>query len=495
MIQQKTRMNRFFLWALVLALPLAIILLNQSTQSSDPAATSPSNIADKPTPAATALAPAPERFSSLAAIEADPTVKRRALNIQHWQTSNGARVYFVAAPELPMLDLRLVFDAGSARDGEQAGLAMMTSGLIGEGTDNLSASQISQGFEGLGVEFSAGSYRDMAIASIRSLSDPLQLQPALDLFMEVVSEPSFPADAFSRSRNQALASLQHQQQRAGVLANLRFFSALYGDHPYAIPSQGTEETLSRMQRSDLQGFYQRYFVANNLVISLVGDLDRPSAERIAQQISDRLPAGQRAPELPPVKPLSTATLAHIEHSSQQTQILVGGLGVSKGDPDYAALYVGNEILGGGGFGSRLMEEVREKRGLTYGVYSHFAPMHERGPFMISLKTRADQSELALQVVNDTLAGFLANGPTPLELKTAKQNILGSFPQTTASNSSIVSQLGSIGFYDLPLDQLEQFLADVEQVSAQQIRDAFARHIDQQKLITITAGQPQTGKEG
>ncbi|WP_164880923.1 M16 family metallopeptidase [Aestuariirhabdus litorea] len=480
---QKPRINRLFLWTLVATLPLAIVLLNRSAVSD----VQPTPAAE-PSPTPVLLAPAVERFESLAAIEANPTVKRRPLEIQHWNTSNGARVYFVAAPELPMVDLRLVFDAGSARDGDQAGLAMMTSGLIGEGTRQLDAGQISEGFEGLGAEFGASAYRDMGIVSLRSLSASAQLQPALALFTQVVSEPNFPEDALARTKNQAIASLEYQQQRAGELANLRFFSDLYGDHPYATPSRGTQESLEAMTQADLQGFFQRYYVARNLVISLVGDLDRRAAEAIVEQVSLSLASGEPAPALPEPPSLEGPIQTHIDHNSQQTQILIGGLGVAKGDPDYAALYVGNEILGGGGFGSRLMEEVREKRGLTYGVYSHFAPMRERGPFLVSLKTRADQTELALQVVNETLSGFLAEGPTEQELKTAKQNILGSFPQTTASNSSIVGQLGSIGFYDLPLDQLEQFLSEIESVSLEQIRAAFARHLDPQKLITLTVGQ-------
>ncbi|MCL6414173.1 insulinase family protein [Aestuariirhabdus sp. Z084] len=494
MTQTPNRMNRYFLWALILVLPLAIILLNQSDESD---AASPSMDAANSTKTADpqSLPPAAERFASLAAIEADPTVKRRPLDIQHWQTSNGARVYFMAAPELPMLDLRLVFDAGSARDDDQAGLAMITSGLLGEGTANLSSNQISRGFESLGAEFGASSYRDMGIASLRSLTSSELLQPALNLFTEVVSKPSFPDDALSRIRNQALASLKYQQQQTGTVANLNFFDDLYGSHPYSIPSQGTAESLKSLSREDLQAFYQRFYVAQNMVIAMVGSLDRSSAERIAERVSNSLPEGQRAKQLPSVAPLTEGLTKHIDHNSQQTQIMIGGLGVAKGDPDYVALYVGNEILGGGGFGSRLMEEVREKRGLTYGVYSRFAPMREQGPFLISLKTRQDQTTQALQVVNDTLTGFLADGPTELELKTAKQNILGSFPQSTASNSSIVGQLGSIGFYDLPLDELDQFLGAVEKITAEEIRNAFSLHVDQERLITITVGQPSKPAEG
>ncbi len=489
MKNQNVRMNPVSLFALALLIPLLLML--NGCASSDVSNTPSEGTEETEETANTerTLPPANERFSSLAQIEQNPAVKRRPLDIQHWQTTHGARVYFMAAPELPMLDLRIVFDGGSARDGNQAGVAMLTSSLIGEGTQQLNSRQIAQGFEGLGAEFGSSSYRDMAILSLRSLTDSNLLEPALALFLEVTSQPTFPAEAVTRTKNQALASLQYQKQQTGKLANLAFFSKLYGTHPYASPSQGTEQSIRDITRNDLQHFFERYYVASNAVISLVGDLDRAQAEIIAERASRSLAAGERAPALPDVSAPKTAINQHIDHNSQQTQIIVGGLGIARGDDDYVALYVGNEILGGGGFGSRLMEEIREKRGLSYGVYSYFSPMHSRGPFLVSLKTRADQSEQALQVVNDTLSKFLSEGPSEQELITAKQNILGSFPLSTASNRSIVGQLGSIGFYDLPLDHLDRFLTRVEQVDRQQIREAFQRYIDNDKLITITVGQP------
>src|SRR5690606_15699501 len=159
-----------------------------------------------------------------------------------------------------------------------------------------------------------------------------------------------------------------------------------------------------------------------------------------------------APEQPEPGP------SHIEFPSNQTHLLLAQLGVERRNPDYPALYLGNQILGGGGFGSRLMEEVREKRGLSYGGYSGFSPMQARGPFMISLQTRADQSQATLELVRSVLSGFLADGPTQAELDNAKRELSGSFPLSTASNADIVGQLGAIGFYDLPLNWLEDFVA-------------------------------------
>jgi len=198
-----------------------------------------------------------------------------------------------------------------------------------------------------------------------------------------------------------------------------------------------------------------------------------------------LPQGDTLPQLPePVTP--AAGKSHIEYPSKQTHLLLASLGIKRSDPDYAALYLGNQILGGG-FGSRLTEEVREKRGLTYGIYSGFTPMAARGPFIISAQTKAQQSEGTLALVQQILADFIAQGPTEAELTAAKRELTGSFPLTLMSNADIAGQLGAIGFYDLPLNHLEQFMQQIQQVTVDDIKAAFARHLDAGKLVIVSAG--------
>ena len=178
---------------------------------------------------------------------------------------------------------------------------------------------------------------------------------------------------------------------------------------------------------------------------------------------------------------------HIEHPSKQTHLLLAQLGIDRREPDYAALYIGNQILGGGGFGTRLMEEVREKRGLTYGIYSGFSAMQARGPFMINLQTRAELSEGALTLVQDILRNYLASGPTQKELDDAKRELAGSFPLSTASNADIVGQLGAMGFYDLPLTYLEDFMAQIQALSAEQVKTAMAKHLSPEAMLIVSAG--------
>jgi len=407
--------------------------------------------------------------------------------IQHWTTGNGARVYFVTAPELPMVDIRVVFDAGSARDGKLPGLAMLTNGILEEGAGKLDANAIAERFDSLGARFSASSQSDMAIASLRTLTKPNLLEPALDTFALLLSDPSVPSGAFERVRRQMLIGLQSEEQDPGDIANKAFYSALYGSHPYGIHSSGTVKSIKAMNRKEVLAFHHRYYVGRNAVVAIVGAVTRDQAAQLAEKAVGGLPAGEPATPLPPVTPLNEAKSKHIDYPSTQTHILMGQPGVYRGDPDYLPLYVGNHILGGSGLVSRLSDEVREKRGLAYSVYSYFLPMRKRGPFVLGLQTRTASTAESLKVLRQTLDDFVKKGPTKEELLAAKKNITGGFPLKVDSNSDILGYIAMIGFYGLPLDYLDTFNSKVEAVTIDQIRDAFTRRVHPDKMVTITVG--------
>ncbi|AYC31110.1 insulinase family protein [Pseudomonas cavernae] len=464
----------------LLGLAALILLGALALLASRPASTPPT-----PPSATPEAAAGPAKLESLTALKGQ-TPSRRALEIHSWRTAEGAKVLFVEAHQLPMFDLRLTFAAGSSHDGATPGLAMLTNAMLNEGVPGKDATAIATGFEGLGAEFGNGAYRDMAIASLRSLSAKQQREPALQLFTEVLGQPSFPAEALVRIKNQVLAGFQYQKQNPGKLAGLQLFQRLYGEHPYGHPSEGTEQSIPPLSAAQLRAFHAQAYAAGNVVIALVGDLSRGEAEALAAQVSAALPRGPALPP-PPAPQVPKPGLSHIEFPSKQTSLLLAELGIDRREPDYAALTLGNQILGGGGFGTRLMAEVREKRGLTYGVYSGFTAMQTRGPFMISLQTRAEQSAGTLKLVQDILRDYLATGPTQQELDDAKRELAGSFPLSTASNADIVGQLGAIGFYDLPLSYLEDFMQQVQNLSAAQVKTAMAKHLDPDALVIVTAG--------
>ena len=409
-------------------------------------------------------------------------------DIQHWTTGNGARVYFVPAPQLPMVDVRVTFNAGSARDGNNPGLAMFTNGMLEEGAGKLDADAIAEQFDNLGASASFNSLRDMATASLRSLTDEKLLQPAVDTFALLLREPSFPTDALERVRKQILVGLRHESQSPGSLGSKAFYSALYGDHPYASHSSGSMKSALKISREDVQAYHQRYYVGNNAVVAIVGAVDRSQAETLAEQVVGTLPAGKAVPALPKVAALEESASQHIDHPATQTHVLLGQPGMRRGDDDYFALYIGNHILGGSGLTSRISDEIREKRGLSYSAYSYFSPMAAAGPYLLSLQTKTESKEEALNVLRATLARFIADGPSKKELIASQKNITGGFALNIDSNKDILGYIAMIGFYQLPLDYLDRFIERVNAVTVAQIHDAFKRRIHPDKMVLITVGE-------
>lgn len=424
-------------------------------------------------------------LQSLAELDGKPPTTRK-LNVQTWNTAEGAKVLFVEARELPMFDIRILFAGGSSQDGNTPGLALLTNAMLNEGVPGKDVGQIAADFEGLGADFGNGAYRDMALVSLRSLSAADKREAALTLFDQVIGQPTFPADSLARIKNQLLAGFEYQKQNPGKLAGIELFKRLYGDHPYAHPSEGTPQSIPAITQAQLQAFHAKAYAAGNAVIALVGDLSRDEAQAMAAKVSAALPKGPALAKIAePQEP--AASIGHIEFPSKQTHLLLAQLGIDRTDPDYPALSLGNQILGGGGFGTRLMSEVREKRGLTYGVYSGFSPMQARGPFMINLQTRAEMSAGTLKLVQDVLADYLKNGPTQKELDDAKRELAGSFPLSTASNADIVGQLGVMGFYNLPLSYLEDFMKQSQALTVEQVKAALNKHLSADKMVIVTAG--------
>jgi len=409
-------------------------------------------------------------------------------DIQHWQTGNGARVYFVPAPELPMVDIQVTFNAGSARDDGKPGLALLTNGMLEEGAGTLDADAIAEQFDRLGASTSFDSLRDMATASLRSLTDKKLLTPAVETFALLLREPNFPNDALERVRKQMLVGLRHESQSPGSLGSKAFYQAIYGAHPYASHPSGSMKSVSALSREDVQQYHRRYYVGNNAVVAIVGAVDREQAEQLAELVVGRLPAGLTAPPLPAVAMPESASEQHIEHPSTQTHILLGQPGMRRGDPDYFPLYIGNHILGGSGLTSRISDEIREKRGLSYSAYSYFSPMAAEGPYLLSLQTKTESKEEALNVLRATLAQFIADGPSKEELIAAKKNITGGFALNVDSNKDILGYIAMIGFYGLPLDYLDTFIERVNAVTVEQITDAFKRRIHPEKMALITVGE-------
>ncbi|MDO9271288.1 MAG: pitrilysin family protein [Methylobacter sp.] len=426
-------------------------------------------------------------FMLIAGLAAFCNPTQAAAKIEHWQTPQGSRVYYVHTEGLPMADIQVAFDAGSARDGSRFGLSALTSALLDTGAGKWNADEIAQRFESVGAQFGASVSNDMASVSLRTLTDKPLFDKALETMQVILTSPGFNEADFQREKNRTLAGLKQQEESPAELASIAFYKALYGDHPYGHPTPGSIPTVSGLEAADLRSFYQKYYVAANAMVVIVGDLSRQQAEQTAEKLVSGLPAGQKPEPLPEVVMPVKAGKQHIEFPSSQTHVLVGMPGTYRKDPDYFMLYVGNHILGGGALVSKLFDEVREKRGLAYSASSSFGPLFRKGPFAISLQTRNDQTGQALEVLNKTVADFIAQGPTEVELIAAKKNITGGFAMRFDTNKELASYVSMIGFYEMPLDYLDTFQQNVEKVTAASIKDAFKRRVDPQLMQTITVG--------
>jgi zinc protease len=411
------------------------------------------------------------------------------LPIQHWQSSAGARVYFVASHELPMLDVAVQFPGGSGRDpAEQSGLAGLTLRMLRMGAEGMGEEQISQQLADVGADLAQTFDFDRAGYSLRTLSAPAKRAAALEVLARILAHPRFPDDAFERERARVLAGLKEADAKPESIGGREFARLVYRDHPYAHRGSGTAESLSVLTVQDLQHFHAGHYQAAGAVVSIVGDVSREEAQSIAEQLTAELPRAKPTIDpLPPVAALTGAVSKEITHPAAQAHIFIGAPGVRRGDPDFFPLLVGNYVLGGGGFASRLYQEVREQRGLSYSVYSAFSPYEQAGAFQIRLQTRKDQATQALQVVRGTLKAFIEQGPSEAELDAAKQNLIGGFPLRLDSNKKILDHLELIGFYRLPLDYLDTYPRRVEAVTADEIRGAFRRHIDPERLVTVVVG--------
>lgn len=410
-----------------------------------------------------------------------------SLPIQHWLTSSGVRVYLVENRELPILDISIDFGAGSSTDNaHNSGRANLTRHMLNLGAGDLNEDQITKALADVGAQLGGHFDRDRAGLTLRTLSSDRERKQALDIFARIIQSPAFPEDIMSRERARIIAGIKEAYTKPDYIAERTLMEMLYGSHPYGLPGSGEILPLETLQREDLVKFYRSYYTAKNAVIAIMGDVNRIEAAKIAESLTEKLPAGETAPTLASVQ-LPTAETRKITHPASQSHIQLAYPGLRRQDPDYFPLLVGNYILGGGGFVSRLMEEIRQARGLAYSVYSFFSPFKEQGPFKIGLQTKKEQADEALEITRKVLVDFVADGPTEKELIAAKQNIVGGFPLRLDSNQKILDYLAVIGFYNLPLTYLDDYIEAVENVTVTHIKQAFQRRINPEGMVTIVVG--------
>ena len=426
-----------------------------------------------------------------------------AIPIEHWRQDSGVQIYLVQSQTLPMVDVQIDFDAGARRDpAEQAGLASVTAGMTDKGVlastpggvtePALDENALSEAWADLGASFEAGASNDRMSFSLRSLTYPDLLGKATQLAARQLGAPAFPAPIWLRERERLNAALKEANTRPATLVERAFSAAVYGSHPYGY--EMTESTLARIEVAHMKALYSRLILPCRAKVSIVGAVSRAQADDMVRQLFSRLspvataPAACAAlPAVPEVAPLSQAVEQGIAFDSAQAHVLIGQPGFKRNDPDFFALTVGNYILGGGGFVSRLTNEVREKRGLSYSVYSYFDPGLHAGAFTVGLQTRPDQARQAVQVARDVVASFVATGPTEAELQAAKDNLIGGFALRIDSNRKLLGNVANIAWNELALNYLDTWTQQIDKVTLADVKVAFERKLQPNKLVTVVLG--------
>lgn len=411
-----------------------------------------------------------------------------ALPLTYFTTTKGTPVIFYQATEVPILDISIAFYAGSAYEGSHFGLSALTTELIDQGNAGKTVDTIAYQFAEVGAQFSRQSERDYVALHVRTLNDEHALSQTTQTLTEIISQPDFPEAAIKQKKNQQLLRIRQNDESGERIADRAFYQALYREHPYAHPIDGTAESVAAISTQNIREFYREFFVAQNAAIVLVGAVDLPKAQAIAETLSRSLSKGKHAKALPKPKALSEEMNIEVPLATTQTVLRLGQLGINAEDPDYFPLLVGNYILGGGNLVSQLAVSLREKRGLTYGIYSQFVPLLAEGPFIISFATQKAQASIAEQLTRKTLNDFIDKGPSAKELEAAKQYLIGSFPLSIASNQNMVQILLKMALLKLPQDYLETYTKRIQAVSASEIQAAFKRHVQPKKLLNVQVGR-------
>lgn len=418
-----------------------------------------------------------------------PVCAQAAVNIQRWHTAEGTQVLLVERHENPIVDVRISFKgAGSTSNpADKSEVAEFTASMLTTGTEELDEEAFHARVNDLAASLSSDSGEEGAAVTLRSLSRADSLRPAVALLNQSLTRPRFAETVFERLRKQSITALQQQETDPGFIAERELTRLNYGSHPYGRSAYTSTDSIRKVTLNDIRAFHRSRYGKNNAVVAVVGNLNRRQTEALVKQALNRLPARSTAAENVPAVPEHRSEQRRIPFAGEQAQVMMGMPLIKRHDPDYYALVAGNYVLGGGGFDSRLMQELRDKHGYTYGASSGLSPASQAGPFTIGFSTQKNNTEPALQAARRVLAAFIEEGPTEAELKQAKANITGSFPLRFDTNAKLLGYLSLIGFHNLPDDYLEAYPKAISALTAEQIKSAWQRRVNPDNINIVVVG--------
>lgn len=445
-------------------------------------------------PVAAASSPAGLSDSRLQSLSETETIRQtpRPLTIKGWKTKTDIKTLFIRTTELPMFDVHVSFAAGSAHDGDTPGLAALTFSLFNEGVSGKNDhAAIAEVFDGLGAKLGMDLDQERATFTLRSLSDPGKSSPALQLFTQMLGQPSLTEQALLRVKNELRGLQLAQQQQPADIARQRLQELLAPDTPYARSIYGTDAGMTSITRQAVQTFHHQTHSASQTQITLVGDLSVAQAQAISLQIASALPAPVvTLPAVVPPESFGTEMHRHVERAQEQTHVLLGQPSLSRQHEDFVALYAATQIFGSG-VNSRLMTELRHKRGLVYDASIHTKDWAGSGLTSVTLQTSPQFADGAVTLVKSMLSNFRRDGPSQEELDHFKRRLANANIIDSASNEQILGRLAEINRHHLPLD-LDFFAQQVQRLTVEQLKMAMDKHLpdDQWRVVTVGPTVPQ-----
>jgi len=417
------------------------------------------------------------------------------LPIQKIDLPSGAKLFYVEARTIPMVNIGIDFPGGFAHDPkDRIGVANFTAQLMNKGSKingvEKNEAFIADSISELGsmVAFMPG--KEMSSVRMKTLSTPEVLNPLISQASDMLAFPIFSKKILEREKAIEISGLLESQTKPEYIMAKQFKKMIYRDNP--LGNEQSVNSIKAVSIDDLKKFHQTYYRADQMNVLIIGDVSREQAIEIGTKLTKNLPkTGTPKLSVPPLSPLPAQDVSQrevkIAHPSQQAHIQMGITSPQRKDPDYFPLLVGNYILGGGGFVSRLMNEIREKRGLAYSVSSYFYPAKNSGYFVAGMQTKKDQSDESVKLLKETIQTYVNQGPSDDEVQAAKSNLINGFPLRIDSNSKLLDNLSAIAWFDLPLNTLDEWTNEVKKVAKDDIHKAFKKNLDMNKMVTVVVG--------
>lgn len=410
------------------------------------------------------------------------------MKIQKVKSPGGLEAWLVEEHSVPLMALRFSFEGGNAQDPVgKDGLANFISGMLDEGAGDLTAIQFQERMEEIAMRMSFDDARDAVYGSFETLTQ--YRAKAIELLTLAINKPRFDADAVDRVRQQLQARLAYEARDPDRVAGRVWAETAFPNHPYGRRPNGTTETLASINRDDLAAYRKRVFAKSQLKIVAVGDVTAAELGTLIDTVFGGLPANAELTPVPAVQPVAGGSTKVVEMDVPQSVVVFGQMGLARKDPDFMSAFVVNHILGGGSFASRLMEEVREKRGLAYGVYSYLQPYVKSAVFAGSVATKNEAVDTSLNVIRAEMKRMAEEGPTPTELDNAKKFLTGSYALRFDTNAKIADQLLAIQRDDLGIDYVDKRNAHVEAVTVEDAKRVARRLIKPDDFIVTIVGKP------